>query len=272
MSDARPDLAGALGAAAAGVGVLVAVTGRTKLALLGSVVAGAAAALTMSQRRTTDTADERIGSMNEQIHELEQALAAQVQRRMSAEEAVKSLSEQLSTAEKRVGDVSAPIVISDSGAGGTALTDPATGLLNQEYFVVALEGRIAAARRHLRPVAAGVIQVVDGRQGDNRPNAEPALVADALRATLREADTLTHLQDGRFGVVLEDTPESGAILTMERLRLHLEQQHPSLTLWVGAACYPAHALTAGELIDRADTALAAARDSHQSRIEVADDE
>ena len=264
MSDARPDLAGALGAAAAGVGVLVAVTGRTKLALLGSVVAGAAAALTMSQRRTTDTADERIGSMNEQIHELEQALAAQVQRRMSAEEAVKSLSEQLSTAEKRVGDVSAPIVISDSGS--------VSGLLNQEYFVVALEGRIAAARRHLRPVAAGVIQVVDGRQGDNRPNAEPALVADALRATLREADTLTHLQDGRFGVVLEDTPESGAILTMERLRLHLAENHPSLTLWAGVACYPAHALTAGELIDRADTALAAARDSHQSRIEVADDE
>ena len=35
MSDARPDLAGALGAAAAGVGVLVVMTGRTKLALLG---------------------------------------------------------------------------------------------------------------------------------------------------------------------------------------------------------------------------------------------
>ena len=58
--------------------------------------------------------------MNEQIHELEQALAAQVQRRIGAEEAVKSLSEQLSAAEKRAGDVSAPIVLSDSGAGGTA--------------------------------------------------------------------------------------------------------------------------------------------------------
>ena len=45
MSDARPDLAGALGAAAAGVGVLVAVTGHTKLGLLESFAAGAAAAL-----------------------------------------------------------------------------------------------------------------------------------------------------------------------------------------------------------------------------------
>ena len=268
MSDARPDLAGALGAAAAGVGVLVAMTGRTKLALLGSVAADAAAALTLSERR----ADEQVGSMSEQIHELEQALAAQVQRRIGAEEAVKSLSEQLSAAEKRAGDVSAPIVLSDSGAGGTALTDPATGLLNQEYFVVALESRIAAARRHLRPVAVGVIQAVDRQEGDTRPNAAPVLVAEALRATLREADTLTHLQDGRFGVVLEDTTESGAISTMERLRLHLAENHPSLTLWVGVACYPAHALTAGELTDRAGTALIAARDWHQSRIEVATDE
>ena len=70
MSDARPDLAGALGAAAAGVGVLVVMTGRTKLALLGSVAAGAAAALTLSKRRSDDTADEQVGSMNEQIHEL----------------------------------------------------------------------------------------------------------------------------------------------------------------------------------------------------------
>lgn len=272
MSDARPDLAGALGAAAAGVGVLVVMTGRTKLALLGSVAAGAAAALTLSKRRADDTADEQVGSMNEQIHELEQALAAQVQRRIGAEEAVKSLSEQLSATEKRAGDVSAPIVLSDSGAGGTALTDPATGLLNQEYFVVALESRIAAARRHLRPVAVGVIQAVDRQEGDTRPNAEPVLVAEALRATLREADTLTHLQDGRFGVVLEDTTESGAISTMERLRLHLAENHPSLTLWVGVACYPAHALTAGELTDRAGTALIAARDWHQSRIEVATDE
>ncbi len=271
MSDARPDLSRALGTAA-GVGLLAVVTCRTKLALLGSVAAGAAAAPTLSKRRADDTADEQVGSMNEQIHELEQALAAQVQRRIGAEEAVKSLSEQLSAAEKRAGDVSAPIVLSDSGAGGTALTDPATGLLNQEYFVVALESRIAAARRHLRPVSVAVIQVVDGQEADNRPNAEPIVVADALRATLRESDTLTHLHDGRFGVVLEDTTESGAISTMERLRLHLAEHHPSQTLWVGVACYPAHALTAGELIDRADTALAAARDWHQSRIEVAADE
>ena len=43
-------------------------------------------------------------------------------------------------------------------------------------------------------------------------------------------------------------------------------------LGAAAACYPARALTAGELIDRADTALIAACDWHQSRVEVATDE
>ena len=267
MSDARPDLSRALGAAA-GVGLLPVVTCRTKLALLGSVAAGTAAALTLSRRH----ADEQTNSISDQIRELEQALTTQVQRRMDAEEAVRSLPEQLSVAEKRADEASAPIALSDSGVGGTALVDPVTGLLNQEYFVVALDSRIAAARRHLRPVSVAVIQVVDGREADNRPNAKPIVVTDALRATLRESDTLTHLHDGRFGVVLEDTTESGAISTMERLRLHLAEHHPSQTLWVGVACYPAHALTAGELIDRADTALVAARDWHQSRIEVAADE
>ena len=56
MSDAQPDLARALGAAV-GVGLLAMVTGRAKPALLGSVAAGAAAVLTLSQRRTDDTCD-----------------------------------------------------------------------------------------------------------------------------------------------------------------------------------------------------------------------
>ena len=110
--------------------------------------------------------------MNEQIHELEQALAAQVQRLgRGREEPV------LVSCEKRSGDVSAPIVLSDSGAGGTALTDPATGLLNQEYFVVLAE---SLQLDDMRPVAVGVIQAVDRQEGDTRPNAEPVLVAEAL--------------------------------------------------------------------------------------------
>ena len=35
----------------------------------------------------------------------------------------------------------------------------------------------------------------------------PEPVVQAIRTTLREADTACRLSDGRFGFVLEDTPE-----------------------------------------------------------------
>lgn len=269
MSESRFDIATALGATAAAAGMFASVTGRRKLSIVAATGTGAVAALAARARRDADDLEARISSMNEQIRQLESAVAAQVQSRMAAEEAVKSLSEQLSAAEKRAGDASTPIVISDSGVGGEGLTDPLTGLFNHEYFLVALDSRIAAARRHLRPVAVALIQVVEGREGDDRPTADPIVVADALRETLRESDTATRLADGRFGVVLEDTPENGAIWTMERVRRCLAQNQPNLTLWAGVACYPAHAFDVGAIIDRADAALTAAQDWHQDRIEVA---
>jgi two-component system cell cycle response regulator len=271
MSESRFDLTAGLGVAGAAASLLAAATGRRKLAVIGSLAAGATAALTQKNRAELDALEQRTTSMNEQIRQLESAVAAQVQSRMAAEEAVRSLTGQLTAAEKRAGDSSTPIVISESGVGTNdgGLTDPVTGLFNHEYFLVALDSRISAARRHLRPVAVALVEVVDGREGDDRPPADAIDVAEALRETLRESDTATRLTDGRFGVVLEDTPENGAIWTMERVRRCLAQEHPNVTMWAGVACYPAHAFDVGALIDRADVALAAAKDWHQDRIEVA---
>ncbi len=268
MTEQRIDLATGLAASSLITGLVASIGGRRKLGVLAAGTAAASAALSQRNAKASAELDRRINAMNEQIRQLESAVASQVQNRMAAEEAVKSLSEQLSAAERRAGDTSsAPIVINSSGDGG--LTDPVTGLFNHEYFLVALDSRIAAARRHLRPVAVALVQVVEGRDGGDRPDAEPTIVANALRETLRESDTATRLADGRFGVVLEDTPENGAIWTMERVRRCIAQDHPNLMLWAGVACYPAHAFDVGALIDRADVALTAARDWHQDRIEVA---
>jgi two-component system cell cycle response regulator len=150
-----------------------------------------------------------------------------------------------------------------------ALADPETGLFGEPYFEVTVFGRVAAARRHLRPVAVVLVDVATGvRVGEPSPLA-PAVVADALRATLREADTTCRLDDGTFGLVLEDTPENGAVWTVERLRRAIAVSHDGVTLRAGVACYPAHAFDAGELRDRAAAALAAAREWRQDRIEVA---
>lgn len=157
-------------------------------------------------------------------------------------------------------------------AGGTAensLTDHSTGLFSQEYFDVALDARLSAARRHLRPVAVVLIDVVEGlADGSPRP-AAPRAVAESISATIRDADTACRMTDGRFGLVLEDTPENGAIWTVERVRRHLSGVSTGLTLWAGVACYPAHAFDADEILAQAATALTAAREWRQDRIEVA---
>jgi len=150
-----------------------------------------------------------------------------------------------------------------------SLTDASTGLFNEQFFRVSLDTRVSAARRHLRPVAVVLVQVSEGvREGAPSPVA-PDLVAEGVRATLRDADTACRLDDGRFALILEDTPENGAVWTVERVRRALALERPGQTLWAGIACYPAHAFDAWELFDRAANALVAAREWHQDRIEVA---
>ena len=79
--------------------------------------------------------------------------------------------------------------------------------------------------------------------------ANARFVASTLRATLRAADTACRLEgDRRYGLILEDTPEAGAVWTVERFRRALTaratQPH---VVSAGVACYPAHAFTADDL-------------------------
>ena len=159
----------------------------------------------------------------------------------------------------------------DNGERGEsdALTDPATGLYTENYLMVALDARIAAARRRLRPVALALVEVVaDLASGEPVPG-DAIDVSAAIRATIRAADTASRLGDGRYAVVLEDTPENGAIWTIERLRSALVSQHANYTVWAGVACYPSHAFNVEEIMEQATAALDQAREWRQDRIEVA---
>jgi len=158
---------------------------------------------------------------------------------------------------------------SETDAGADPLIDQSTGLFSENFFLVALESRIAAARRHLRPVAIVILQVVEGLPTSDPVPTEADVVTEAIKATLREADTACRLRNGDFALLLEDTPENGAIWTVERIRRHLADRTGNLTLWAGVACYPAHAFGPTEVLEAADSALEAAREWRQDRIEVA---
>jgi GGDEF domain-containing protein len=221
--------------------------------VLVAVVAVVLALLTVRERRRHAESLERERSLAQRVAMLEQEAAAAT----------------LAAAEIGASDVENDLDPVDDLDGEGSLTDASTGLFNEQFFRVSLDTRVSAARRHLRPVAVVLVQVSEGvREGSPSPVA-PDLVAEGVRSTLRDADTACRLDDGRFALILEDTPENGAVWTVERVRRALALERPGQTLWAGIACYPAHAFDAWELFDRAATALEAAREWHQDRIEVA---
>src|SRR5262245_32605492 len=112
------------------------------------------------------------------------------------------------------------------GTQADALTDGQTGLFSEGYFTVALDARIAAARRNLKPVAVVVMEVIQGLNSELPHPADPARVAHCMKATIREADTACRLMDGGYALVLEDTAENGAIWTVERIRRTLTGNDP----------------------------------------------
>jgi diguanylate cyclase (GGDEF)-like protein len=259
---------GALGAAA---GIAAALTDTPALGLVaGALALGAGGAGVVAGNRRA-AAEARAAHLAAESDGLETALAAQLQARLEAEEQVRGLGFELATTERAAARPDGFDVVAEYTAAhaADALKDPDTGLFSEEFFRVSVESRIAAARRHLRPVGIVLLEVVEGLRTDRVTNADPVLVADTVTETLREADTACRMDDGRFGLVLEDTSENGAIWTVERIRRQLVERRPGLTMRAGIACYPAHAFNPGELLGRAHEALDSAREWHQDRIEVA---
>jgi two-component system cell cycle response regulator len=234
---------------AAGVGAVA--LDASALGLVAGVAGVGAAALLAGATRSAETS------------------SAEAARITELESAVQHAEERAIEAEATLAAIDGHPVTELSAEEAEALVDPVTGLYGERFFAVTLAARVAAARRHLRPVAVVLVEVASGVKEGEMSGADPNLVSAHVTATLREADTACHLDRDRFGLVLEDTPENGAVWTVERVRRALSVERKDLTLWAGVACYPAHAFDADDLLARASAALEAAKEWRQDRIEVA---
>ncbi len=144
-----------------------------------------------------------------------------------------------------------------------------TGLLAEQFLVTTLRGRVAVARRALRPLSVVCFEVLELHDGAVVAPIPMVDVATILRHTLRESDVAGRFEDDAYVCILEDTGEDGAVWTAERLRRNLAEGGDERRFRAGVASYPTHGLEAEELEAKARAALAAARDWTQDRIEVA---
>ncbi len=150
-----------------------------------------------------------------------------------------------------------------------SLLDLGTGLYAQPFFLAALSWRVIACRRVLRPLAFAQLEVVDGLPHGPPVASDPKVVTAMIRYTLRGADIASRLEDGTYGLMLEDTPEDGAVWAVERLRRSLATRPGGRVLRAGVACYPGQALTPTDIVRAAHSAFTTAREWPQDRIEVA---
>lgn len=138
------------------------------------------------------------------------------------------------------------------------VVDRDTGLPDARFFDLALESRVAAARRHLWPMTVVLLEVrlAPDVLSDRGRTDTMASFAAIMRETLREADIACRTGENSFGLLLDDTSEEGGVWTAERLQVALAQDQTRIRrLTAGVAGYPTHGLAGAEILHRAKQAL-----------------
>ena len=227
-------------AAAAGVGAVA--LASDLLAVVGGTASAVTALLALDGRLARDRAT--TAEAVDGIGELEALLAAAPMETDPAEDPILALFE------------SAPPV-------------DGLGLLEEHFVATTLRGRLAVARRSLRPLAVVYFEVLETERGSPTVPVAGDEVARVVRRTLRESDVAGRAGPGAYVCILDDTGEDGAVWTAERVRRNLVADGQVRRFRAGVAAYPAHGLEAEELEAKGRAALDAARDWATDRIEVA---
>lgn len=188
-----------------------------------------------------------------------------------------------------------------------AITDGLTGLFNHRYFYERLRDEVARARRYDFPLSLLMMDLDDFKHYNDRfghPAGDGVLrrVAEIMKAQLRQnVDIAARYGGEEFVAILPHTPAAGAERVGERLSAELGALEPDrlpdagavaagervrhgvedtpfpagdplhvahVTISVGVASLPAHALDVEELVGAADKALYLAKQHGKNRVEV----
>lgn len=150
-----------------------------------------------------------------------------------------------------------------------AITDGMTGLYNYRYFRTILDREVKRAIRYNRPLTLLMIDIdyfkrYNDTNGHRRGDEVLKSVAGIIKQSCRDVDFVVRYGGEEFAVLFPETSVSEVYLIAERIRKAISEYHfinresqpgGCLTVSLGIASFPNHAMTVEELIDHADAAL-----------------
>jgi diguanylate cyclase (GGDEF)-like protein len=151
--------------------------------------------------------------------------------------------------------------------------DSASGLYNQHYFHQHVNEEVMRARRYSLNVCLVVLEIDDfeaclRRNGRFMGDFILSDIGSIIKRNTREVDMAARYGDKMFAVLLPETRRLGAMRFAERIRKVMEdypfpsrerKEVEKLTVCSGIASYPANADNEQDLLEKALTALAAAK-------------
>ncbi len=159
-----------------------------------------------------------------------------------------------------------------------SVTDWLTGLKNHGYYFERLSEEMDRGLRHRRSLSVVIADIDDFKIiNDTRGHAAGDRVLQEVSAimadTIRSADIVCRIGGEEFGMLLPETDPQGAQLVAERVREQVAALTISgvgkVTVSLGIASVPQHAVDRDELMEAADRALYLAKREGKNRSRIA---
>lgn len=160
-----------------------------------------------------------------------------------------------------------------------ALRDPLTGLLNRRFIEEWLDQEVARTDESGRPFGVIMADIdhfkrINDVYGHDAGDQLLKAVAHEIRESLRPSDLPCRFGGEEFLLMLADVDHDVLAARAELVRQrvadikvdHRGSSLPTVTLSAGIALYPQHGLTGSSVIDAADTALYAAKNSGRNKV------
>lgn len=200
--------------------------------------------------------------------------------RVNAGERLVRLRDEMSRDKKRLRHQMAELAILNRKLSTSAVTDPLTQLPNRRYAMARLE---EAWLKHKSPGEVSLIMIdidhfksVNDTYGHDAGDAVLKDVANAMKAKLRDSDTVCRLGGEEFVVICPGCDQQGAAHVAERLRVAVEETRTTfgeydknVTISVGVAERTPAMVEPDALLKAADVAVYSAKDAGRNQVVLA---